>query len=82
MISVGPDNTRLGVMVVFGRPKTSAEYIQATSRVGRDGNRPGLLVTIYNFHKPRDRPHYERFEICHETFYRSASSSFTRSIAR
>ena len=48
-----------------------AEYIQATSRVGRSDDRPGLVVTLLNMHKPRDRSHYERFRHYHETFYRS-----------
>jgi hypothetical protein len=74
MISVGVDIPRLGLMVVNGQPKGIAEYIQATSRVGRAGA-PGLIVSIYNNAKARDRSHYETFSTWHNTLYREVEAS-------
>ncbi|WP_293675388.1 helicase-related protein, partial [Thiolapillus sp.] len=68
MLSVGVDVNRLGLMAVNGQPKGTAEYIQATSRVGRQF--PGLVCSVLTWARPRDLSHYETFEHYHATFYK------------
>lgn len=75
MISVGLDITRLGLMLMLGQPKTTAEYIQASSRVGRDTDKPGLVVVLLNPNRPRDRSHYEHLAYSHDVFYRDVEAT-------
>ncbi len=69
MLQVGVDVPRLGLMLMVGQPKNTAEYIQASSRVGRSADGPGLVVTLGNWARPRDLAHFEQFRHYHETFY-------------
>ncbi|MET9099861.1 helicase-related protein [Streptomyces antibioticus] len=73
MIAVGVDVDRLGLMAVMGQPQTTAEYIQATSRVGR--SHPGLVAVMLNSSRSRDRSHYERFQHFHSALYREVEST-------
>ncbi|WP_166029042.1 helicase-related protein [Streptomyces chilikensis] len=73
MISVGVDVDRLGLMAVMGQPQTTAEYIQATSRVGRA--HPGLVAVMLNSARSRDRSHYENFQHFHSALYREVEST-------
>jgi len=70
MLQVGVDVQRLGLMVVTGQPKNMAEYIQASSRVGRSVDGPGLVLTLFQWNRPRDLAHFEHFEYEHATFGR------------
>lgn len=73
MLSVGIDISRLNAMLVVGQPKLTSEYIQATSRVGR--NTLGVVFTLYNAMRSRDRSHYETFTSYHKSMYRYVEPS-------
>jgi len=82
MLQVGVDVQRLGLMVVTGQPKNMAEYIQASSRVGRSVDGPGLVITVYQWNRPRDLAHYEHFTYDHKTFGRRVEGLTTTPFSR
>lgn len=69
IIEVGVDISRLALMAIVGQPKTTSQYIQVSSRVGRDPEKPGLVAVLYGQSKPRDRSHFERFRPYHQQLY-------------
>jgi hypothetical protein len=70
MFQVGVDVDRLGLMLINGQPKSNSEYIQASGRVGRKKEWPGLVVSILRASKPRDLSHYEMHRHFHQEMYR------------
>ena len=64
IFGTGVDVPHLSLMVVNGQPKTTAQYIQATGRVGREH---GAFVPVLYVHgKTRDLSHYEIFTGYHK----------------
>jgi hypothetical protein len=60
MMSHGVDIDRLNVMVMLGLPLTTAEFIQATARIGRRW--PGLVFVMHKIGRERDAAMYRSFE--------------------
>lgn len=59
MMSHGVDIDRLNVVLVLGFPLTTAEFIQATSRIGR--RFPGLVYVLTKMARERDAAIYRSF---------------------
>lgn len=69
MISVGIDISKLNIMLLNGMPKNVAEYIQASSRVGRSTQ--GLAISLLNPNRAREKSYFEHFNNFHQAFYKS-----------
>lgn len=72
MIEVGVDVDRLGLLTMFGQPKSASQYIQVAGRVGRDeGDAPGVVFVLLSPYNSRDRSHFEQFTSFHQRLYAS-----------
>ncbi len=68
MISVGIDIERLNIMLINGMPRNIAEYIQASSRIGRKHD--GVIFTLFNPNQARDKSYFENFNSFHQAYYK------------
>lgn len=69
MISVGIDVSRLNVILINGMPKNVAEYIQASSRIGRKTY--GLVMTLFDPNRAREKSYFEHFKSFHQSYYKN-----------
>lgn len=70
MISVGIDIDRWNVMMMVGQPLTTAEYIQASSRVGRSNGAKALVISLLNPLRSREMSYFENYTAYHQVFYK------------
>lgn len=72
MVEVGVDIDRLGLLTMFGQPKSASQYIQVAGRVGRqDHVAPGVVFVVLSPYNSRDRSHFEQFSSFHRRLYAS-----------
>ena len=64
VVSHGVDLERLNMLVMAGLPPTVADYIQASSRSGR--NHVGLVVTVFDAFSKRERSTFVNFSSFHQ----------------
>lgn len=64
MVSHGVDVNRLNSMIFYGMPRQNSEYIQASSRVGRENI--GIIFSCLHPARERDQSHYTYFIKFHE----------------
>jgi len=68
MFSVGIDIERLNVMLMNGQPKNVAEYIQASSRVGR--KHKGIVINLLDANRSRDKSYFENYVPFNNAYYK------------
>lgn len=68
MLSVGIDIDRLNIMQINGMPRNIAEYIQASSRIGRQDK--GLVIAFFDANRARNKSCFENFLSFHQSIYK------------
>ncbi len=65
-IGHGIDVDRFNLMLFFGYPRKTFQYIQSSSRVGRQSETPGFVLDVFDPIKERDKHRFRYFEKMHQ----------------